>query len=73
MPKPKTHPHREWPLQARGAMEQFIEAVKADLPPDATIAQIEQAVLEHHRALLSEVMQALADASERSPPRDNRS
>ncbi len=70
MPKSKPRTDREWPVQARGAMEQFIEAVKADLPTDATIAQIEQAVLEHHRALLSEVMQALADASEPSPPRD---
>lgn len=65
MPKPRG----DWPVQARGAMEQFIEALKAELPPDATVAEIERAVLEHHRALLSEVIQALANASEPSPPR----
>lgn len=57
-----------WSESPRQAMERFIAVLERDLPPDATLLQIETAVFEHHRALLSEVMQALANRRASFPP-----
>lgn len=57
-----------WPEEAREAMERFIVHLKAELGDQATIAEIEQAVLDHYQALLSEVVQALVDAQGTFPP-----
>lgn len=60
-----------WKPASRDAMEGFIRDLERDLPPEATLAEIERAVFEHHRALLSEVVQALAARRAASPPHDD--
>lgn len=49
-------------------MERFIVHLKAELGEGATIAAIEQAVLNHYQALLSEVVQALVNDQGIFPP-----
>ena len=57
-----------WPEEARGAMERFIAHLQEELGEGATIAEIEQAVLDHYQALLSDVVQALVNDQGTFPP-----
>lgn len=43
-------------------------AVQDEVGPQATIAEIEQAMLRHYQQLLSEVMQSLVDKQAIFPP-----
>jgi|GEM_PF-6448355 len=54
-------------------MEKFIDHLKEELGEGATIADIEQAVLDHYQALLSEVVQALVNDQGTFPPGERRS
>ena len=45
-----------------------LEALEQDLPADSSIAEIEQAMLKHYRAMMSETLQLLAQRQELPPP-----
>lgn len=57
-----------WPVEAREAMEKFIVHLREELGEGATIADIEQAVLDHYQELLSDVVQALVNDQGTFPP-----
>lgn len=57
-----------WQGQSREAMERFIEALQEELGSEATIADIEGAMVRHYQALLSDVMQALVKNQRSFPP-----
>jgi hypothetical protein len=48
-------------------LRRYLEAVEEDLAEDAGVVEIETAMLEHYRAMMSEMMQALADSQGLSP------
>jgi hypothetical protein len=56
-----------WQQGSREAMERFIEHLQDELGPEASIAEIEQAMLRHYQELLSEVMQNLVENQEFPP------
>jgi DNA-binding protein Fis len=59
-----------WASNIREATERLIQKLNQDLPSRPTVEQIELALLEHHKPLLSDVMQAISDKSEPFPPRE---
>jgi hypothetical protein len=59
----------EWKEQAMAAYSKYLDALERDLPPQSTIAEIEEAMLKHYRKMMSETMQILANRQELSPPK----
>lgn len=62
----------EWRAEAQKAFEQYLDAVEQDAPAGSSVVAIERAMLRHSPKMMSDTMQALADAQELSPPRDPR-
>lgn len=58
---------QDWKERAQAAFGRYLEAVEEDLAEDAGVVEIETAMLEHYRAMMSEMMQALADSQGLSP------
>lgn len=56
-----------WEAEAYEAMGEFIAAVKEELGAQATLAEIELALLKNQQALMSKTMQALADDQDFPP------
>jgi DNA-binding protein Fis len=59
-----------WANEIREAAERLIKSLSQDLSARPSVAEIELALLEHHKPLLSDVMQAISDKSEPFPPRE---
>ncbi|MDE0528307.1 MAG: hypothetical protein OXH85_06420 [Truepera sp.] len=57
-----------WKERAHQAFGRYLEALEQDLPADSSIAEIEQAMLKHYRAMMSETLQLLAQRQELPPP-----
>jgi hypothetical protein len=59
---------KNWKEQAMAAYGKYLEALERDLPPESTIAEIEEAMFKHYRKMMSETMQLLAERQELPPP-----
>lgn len=59
--------HQAWKAKATQAYGNYLNALERDLPPDASIVDIEAAMLEHYQEMMSETFQALADRQGFSP------
>ncbi|MEM4846920.1 MAG: hypothetical protein QW794_04085 [Thermosphaera sp.] len=57
-----------WKEQALAVYSKYLDALERDLPPESTIAEIEEAMVKHYRKMMSETMQILVNRQELSPP-----
>jgi hypothetical protein len=57
----------DWKERAQAAFGRYLAAVEEDLAEDAGVVEIETAMLEHYREMMSETLQALADSQGLSP------
>lgn len=57
----------QWETEAYEAMDEFIVAIKEELGEQASLAEIELALLKNQQALLSKTMQALVDDQDFPP------
>lgn len=57
----------EWKDKAGAAFGKYLAAIERDTGEESSIAEIEQAMLKHYGEMMSETMQALANAKA-SPP-----
>lgn len=64
---------QDWKERATEAFGKYLDALERDLPPEASIAEIEQTMLKHYQKMMSETLQILADAQEPFPPEHKRS
>lgn len=56
-----------WEDQAKAAFEHYLEDMKRSLPPDASFADIEQAMLKFSPQMMTSTAEALANADDFSP------
>jgi hypothetical protein len=56
-----------WEDKAREAFEHYLEDLKRTLPPDASFADIERAMLKYSPQLMVSTAEALANAEDFSP------
>ena len=52
---------QKWKEEARKSFESYLSALERDLGAESSIAEIEQAMLEHHLSMMSETMQSLIE------------
>lgn len=56
-----------WEDKAKAAFEHYLEDLKRTLPPNASFADIERAMLKYSPQMMIETAEALADAEDFSP------
>lgn len=56
-----------WEDKAKVAFEHYLEDLKRTLPPDASFADIERAMLKYSPQMMIETAEALANAEDFSP------
>ena len=64
-----TSDKREWREAMHQRLDEMLDRLEKELPKDAGLASIEQALLEQEKAFLSDTFQLLADRQELSPLR----
>lgn len=60
----------EWREAAHHRLDVLLDNLEAELPKDASLANIEQALIEHEKEFLSDTFELLAGRQELSPPGD---
>jgi hypothetical protein len=63
----------EWEDKARAAFERYIEDLKATLPPDASFAEMERAILKFSPEIMRSTLEGLAASEDFSPGEERRS
>lgn len=56
-----------WEARARQAFERYIEDIKASLPPDASFADMERAVMKFSPEIMRSTLEGLAASEDFSP------
>lgn len=62
--------NKDWDSKAQAAFDRFIADLKGRLPPDASFADIEEAMLKYSPEMLRSTTEALANAEDFSPDPD---
>jgi len=63
-------PREQWVEAAHAKFDTFLQQLKDELPPGASIADIESVLLEHENTLMSDLFSLLVQHPELSPPGD---
>lgn len=57
----------DWDLKAQAAFDKYREDIKASLPPNASIAEMERAILKYSPEIMRSSLEGLANAEAFSP------
>ena len=58
---------KEWELKSERVFKRYIAALKRDLLPNWTVADVEQAMEKHYQAFMEDTNQALIDEQDFPP------
>ena len=66
-------PRSDWEEKTQVAFEGYIAALKADLGPDASIAEMEAAIFKHSPEIMRTTLESMAASHDFSPSEEGRS
>jgi hypothetical protein len=66
-------PRPDWEEKTQAAFETYIAALKAELGPDASIAEMEAAILKHSPGIMRTTLESMAASQDFSPSAKGRS
>ncbi len=57
----------DWEIQAQAAFDKYITSLKADLGPNANMAEMERAIMKHSPDIMRSTLEGLANSADFSP------
>lgn len=66
-------PRPDWEEKTQAAFDSYIAALKAELGPNASIAEIEAAIFKHSPEIMRTTLESMAASPDFSPSEESRS